>query len=239
VRAFGFVIVLVIRLLISTYARAEAPTPPCEGCTLDVPQRNTPMPLLVVLHGDHENAAAAVARWKGPALARGWAVLGIQCPEKEKTCRMGQWYMWNPKPSLIEGFVAKVESQLSIDAKHIYLAGWSGGSTYIGMHANRWTKFAAVVFHGGGRKPPTSTCPNKLGAYFLMSANNYFLKYTKMLGEYWKSCKQDRVWDLLNGIKKHEDEGRALDEAKAIEILDWLAPRARELRAAPESKKRT
>lgn len=207
-------------------AHAET-TPPCEGCTLDVPESKKPMPLLVVLHGDHETAAAATARWKVAALARGWAVLGIQCPEKLKACRMGQWYMFNPKPRWIEDFVATVEKQHSIDPDRIYLAGWSGGSTYIGMHAHEWKKFAAVVFHGGGRKPPTSRCPDNLGAYFLMASSNYFLKYTKMLSTYWKDCKQERVWDFLTDVRNHEAEGRALDEAKAKEILDWLAPRAR------------
>jgi hypothetical protein len=238
VRAF----LVVIGLLVASHARADAPEPPCPGCTLDVPESKTAMPLLVVLHGDHETAAAAVARWKAPALARGWAVLGIQCPEKEKLCRMGQWYMFNPKPSWIEGFVATVESKLSIDSKRIYLAGWSGGSTYIGMRADKWTKFAAVVFHGGGRKPLSGSCPKKLPAYFLMSATNYFFKYTKLFSEFWKNCKQDRVWDLHKNVKNHVAEGLLLDEAKANEILDWLAPRTREPTAAtpePAKRKRT
>ena len=222
----AFVLVIGLAVFATSHARAEI-TPPCEGCTLDIPERKTPVPLLVVMHGDHETAEAAVARWKAAALSRGWAILGIQCPEKLKACRMGQWYMFNPKPSWVEGFVATVQEKHSIDPEHIYLAGWSGGSTYIGMHAHQWKKFAAVVFHGGGRKPPTSTCPNKLGAYFFMGANNYFLKYTKMLSTYWKDCKQERVWDLQDGIRNHEAEGVALDEAKANEILDWLAPRAR------------
>lgn len=186
------------------------------------------MPLLVVMHGDHESAAAAVARWKGPALTRGWAVLGIQCPAQLKACRMGQWYMFNPRPRWLEGLVDSVAAEIQIDPTHVYLAGWSGGATYIGMHAHEWTKFAAVVFHGGGRKPPTSSCPDKLGAYFLMGAGNYFLVHTKKLASYWKSCKLDRVWDFQGDVRNHEAEGRALDDAKASEILDWLAQRSRE-----------
>jgi len=229
-------LILVLGLLGLEIAHA-APAPPCDNCTLDVPERKTAMPLLVVLHGDHETAAAAVARWRAPALSRGWAILGITCPEKQG-CRMGQWYMWNPKASWIENFVAAVESQIQIDPEHIYLVGWSGGSTYIGMRAHEWTRFAAVVFHGGGRKPATRTCPENVGAYFLMASSNYFLKYTKRLSDYWRGCKQDRVWDFQSDVRNHEAEGRLLDEAKANEILDWLAPHARKPKP-PRHRKRT
>jgi len=60
--------------------RADA-SPTCKHCTLDVPRTHDgDVPLLVVLHGDREHAAAAAARWRTAAQKRGWAVLALECP---------------------------------------------------------------------------------------------------------------------------------------------------------------
>jgi len=54
-----------------------APGPPCEKCTVDAPtEAMRPLPLLVVLHGNHEDAAVAAKRWKDIAVERGFVVAG-------------------------------------------------------------------------------------------------------------------------------------------------------------------
>ena len=200
------------------------PEPPCRGCTVDAPTSRTgQLPLLVVLHGNKEHAESAAARWRDVAVARGWVVLGLECP-REDGCDDGKWYAWNGAPSWIEHQVNAVASQLPIDRSKRYLAGWSGGASYIGMNAHRWNGFAAVVFHGGGQPPrgggadcPSSTLP----AYFLVGDGNPAHPAAVRLKNYLEKCGQPLSWDLLPGAG-HQAERQALDGEKVSSILDWL-----------------
>jgi len=199
----------------------------CEGCTLDVPPRTDPVPLLVVLHGNDETAAEAANRWRGAALARGWAVLALQCPRLLGCDDRGRWYRWHGDPRWVFDQIAAVETRRPLDAAHIYLAGWSGGATYIGMMAPHWhRRFAAVVFHGGGQRPASSECPRALPAYFLVGNENPAHPAVRRLRDYWKGCGQAFEWELLDGAD-HAREAAALDTPKAMAILQWLDRRSR------------
>ena len=201
-------------------------SPPCKGCTLDVPaargaQADRKLPLLVVLHGDREHAPAAAARWRGAAKQRGWAVLALECPA-DRGCK-DSWWKWDGEPSWVVEQVAAVAKAAPIDPARIYLAGWSGGATYLGMHAAIWSgAFAAVVFHGGGHRP-SAGCPERpLPAYFLAGDRNPFHDRVQDLRGWFEDCRQDVAWDLVRG-GDHDKEDRALDRRKALAILDWLA----------------
>lgn len=208
--------------------RADALVPPCEDCLVDAPNdRREAVPLLVVLHGDHEQADDAMKRWRGAALDRGWAVLALTCP-KDEGCKQSRWYRWNGDVDWVTQQVRKVQGQLAIDPTRIYLAGWSGGATYIGMNAHRWPSlFAAAVYHGGGQPPLTTrACPNNdLPAYFLVGDKNWAHPAAKRLRDYYERCNQTLVWDLLDGAD-HPAEDRALDHKKADRILSWLGEHA-------------
>jgi poly(3-hydroxybutyrate) depolymerase len=79
------------------------------------------------------------------------------------------WWQWNGEPSWVIDQVAAVARTTPIDPSRIYLAGWSGGATYIGMHAPAWTTtFAALVIHGGGHEPHADCPARTLPAYFLV-----------------------------------------------------------------------
>jgi poly(3-hydroxybutyrate) depolymerase len=199
------------------------PTPPCRGCTIDAPANRTgELPLLVVLHGNREHAPAAAARWRSAALERGWVVLSLECP-REDGCDDGKWYAWNRAPSWIRDQIRALARQLPIDPSRRYLAGWSGGASYLGMNAHRLDGFAAVVFHGGGQPPRGGDdCPSaSLPAYFLVGDGNPAHPAAVRLKRYLEKCGQQLAWDLLPGAH-HGAEDKALDHDKALAILDWL-----------------
>jgi poly(3-hydroxybutyrate) depolymerase len=217
---------LVLVVMATASVAAEPPKPPCPRCTLDVPAKHdAPVPLLVVLHGDRDHAANAAKRWRAAAKARGWALLSLECP-KEEGCP-GSWWKWNGDPAWLLAQVAAVQSSLEIDPARIYLAGWSGGATYIGMHAPAWPEvFAGVVIHGGGHAP-SAECPARaLPAYFLVGNANPLHHGAVDLRGWFDGCAYDVTWDLVKR-GDHDKEERALTKAKAIAILDWLAARPR------------
>jgi poly(3-hydroxybutyrate) depolymerase len=205
------------------------PTPPCEKCTLDAPTEATrPLPLLVVLHGNHEDAADAAKRWKDVAIERGFVVLGLHCP-RGAGCEDGKWYRWRSTPSWIKQQVNEVIGAMPIDPTRVFAAGWSGGATALGMHAPALDRmFAAVVFHGGGQPPLGSdACPaREMPAYFLVGDENPAHPAAVRLRAYYQRCDHELTWDLLPGAN-HAREDKALDRTKAGRILDWLETHAR------------
>jgi poly(3-hydroxybutyrate) depolymerase len=208
--------------LAASIASAD-PKPPCRDCTLDVPHMWWPVPLLVVLHGNGEDAADAAARWREIALARGWALLSLDCP-RDLGCD-DKWYEWNGEPDWVRKQVLAVMKEVRIDPRRVYLAGWSGGATYIGMHAPAWARtFAGVVIHGGGVAPKTDACPDRLPVYFLVGDQNPAHQGSVDLRDYFRRCNQDVTWDLLRGAA-HPDEKAALTAAKGRTILAWLEQR--------------
>lgn len=213
-------------------AQPAPPKPPCTGCTLDVygdtAAGAAPMPLLVVLHGDHERAAGIAAHWRAAARQREWALLSLQCPTAEQ-CK-GSWWQWNGDPQWIRDRVSDVAAQVSIDPARTYLAGWSGGATYLGLRAAAWSEiFSAVVVHGGGMAPredPAPCPPRALPAYFLVGDANPLHSLARELRDHFVQCRQDVQWQLIPGAD-HRAEDRALDGKRALAILDWLAARPR------------
>lgn len=206
--------------------RAEPPKPPCARCTLEAPAKpDGAVPLLVALHGDRDHAANTAKRWSAAAKARGFALLSLECPKAEGCS--GSWWKWNGDPAWVIAQVSAVQQQLAIDPARIYLAGWSGGATYIGMRAPAWSEtFAGVVIHGGGQAPDAACTPRTLPAYFLVGDANPLHALAKDLRAWFTGCTKDIAWDLVKR-GDHDKEERALTKAKAIEILDWLVARPR------------
>jgi dienelactone hydrolase len=193
------------------------------------------------MHGDHERASVAADRWRHAAQADGWAVLSLQCP-----CESESWYKWDGSPSWIRAQVDAVARKIAVDRDRIYLVGWSGGSTYIGMNAAAWSNdFAAVVIHGGGQPPDDDACPSHLPAYFLVGDRNPAFPAAKRLRAYLETCGQEVHWDLVEGADHHEED-EALDRSKARKILGWLehhrrkhGDRSAALRSARSSARRS
>jgi predicted esterase len=204
---------LVVLLALAAPARAEAP---CPGCVLELPNGDDKVPLVVVLHGDRSHAKAVAAKWRAAVKAKGWAMLALECPKAEG-CK-DSWWKWDGDPQWVLDQITAVEKQHAIG--HITMIGWSGGATYLAWHPVAWAPIAsAIVFHGGGSAPATQTCVT-LPAYFLVGDKNPLHYLTKGLREYFDTCKQDVVWDLVKG-GDHAREDQALTGKKARAILDW------------------
>jgi len=219
VARFSAMRALVVVLLLAHAAGAA----PCKQCVLELPKQ-LPAPMLVVLHGDRELATTAAARWRAAAKAHGWILLALQCP-RDRGCK-DSWWQWDGDARWIKDRVAAVGS--AVDPDRVYLAGWSGGASYLGAHAQDWPDtFAAVVIHGGGMAPIAEACPVRdLPAYFLVGDRNPLHHLALALRAYFEGCAQDVVWDLVSG-GDHDQEDRALDLRRASAILDWLMQRAR------------
>lgn len=182
-----------------------------------------PAPLLVVLHGNNESAKERGAKWREAVERRGWRMLSLDCPRDLGCNEDGQWYAWNGNPRWVFDQVRELAERERIDTSRIYLAGWSGGATYIGKRMPAWPRlFAAVVIHGGGVPPRTDECPERaFPAYFLVGDKNPAHGGAIRLREYMEGCDQRVEWDLLPGAN-HPKEDAALTPEKAEAILQWL-----------------
>lgn len=209
---------------------------PCKGCLFLPPAEGaTKAPLLVVLHGDAPGGKTPLVKrdsapFVAAAIERGIAVLAPMCP-KDKGCLVGSFWQWSQgdPPAWIALQIAAVRKEASIDSDRIWIAGWSGGASFLGYHYPRLAEhYAAVIFAGGGMPPAVNTCaPCSPPAYFLLGDKNPLHHLAKGLHESIHACTKDVTWDLLPG-KDHGGEWRTFnDKSKIGELLDWLAKHPR------------
>lgn len=225
---------LVIGMSLSAQARAEpvvrADFPSKGSMYWPPPDGVKNAPLLVVLHGDAPGGKTPLVKrdsepFVKAAAARGIAVLAPMCP-KDEGCLVGSYWQWSQgdPPGWIDKQVEAVRKESSLDPDRIWLAGWSGGASFLGYHYSRWAdRYAAVVFAGGGIAPYSSTCaPCSPPAYFMVGNKNPLHHLAKELKAGVSSCTQDVTWDLQPG-SDHAGEWRALNRpGKVGDILDWL-----------------
>ena len=209
---------------------------PCKGCLYWPPPENTPhSPLLVVLHGDAPGGKTPLVKrdsepFAKVAVERGIAVLAPMCP-KDEGCRVGSYWQWvdGDPPAWIAKQIDILRRDYALDAERTWIAGWSGGASFLGYHyARLGERYGAVIFAGGGIAPATTTCAAcSPPAYFLVGNKNPLHHLAKDLKTNVLSCTKDVTWDLLPG-SDHAGEWRALGRAgKVGEILDWLAKHPR------------
>jgi predicted esterase len=194
---------------------------PCDQCLSSLPAGDDPRPLLVLLHGDGENAASMFQAWEPAAAARGNAVLALAC-NRAQGCTSKSWWRWNGSPSWIERQAAALGELRPIDVQRMWIVGWSGGGTYLGMRTQELeSTFAALVIHGGGIAPASAACSTvRAPVYFLVGNANPLHYLAEGLRDYYTSCGNDVTWTLLRGAD-HDGERRALTAHREA-ILDWL-----------------
>lgn len=204
-------------LVASPVAAAPRKDFPCKGCLLEA--RATKSPLLIVLHGDGQNALSMEPAWSKPAAAHKTSLLLAQCP-KDLGCKDSFW-RWNGDPKWLDGLADAVAKEYPVDADRVWLAGWSGGATYLGLRAFELSgRFAAMTIDGGGMAP-SAVCPKRvLPSYFLVGDQNPYHHYAIGLRDALTRCTGEVEWDLRKG-QAHAGEWTAL-VASAGKILTWL-----------------
>lgn len=214
---------------IASAARPTVTGDPCAGCVTSWSPGDEPAPLLVVLHGDWGmNAAALHAAWEPLVASRGISLLALACP-KDEGCKDGSFWRWNGPPAWIDRMVASVStSHREVDRSRLWIAGWSGGATYLGYRTVELEqRFAALVFHGGGAAPYGSACASPSSpTYFLVGDKNPLHNLTVELRDHYRTCGNELTWNVLPGAD-HDKEWQALAKTGPA-IVDWLVahPRA-------------
>lgn len=228
-RPSPFAFALVASTIVTHAWGGKAPAPvrlvdtPCAGCRAVLPSTTEPVPLLVVLHGDWGHPPAELlSSWERHALQRGAGVLALSCP-RDLGCN-GSWWRWDGDPAWVTAQVDALASKHAIDRSRVWLAGWSGGASYIGLRAQDFQRrFAAVVYHGGGIPPADITCAVAPSApvYFLVGDKNPLHHLALRLRQHHERCTEPVTWNLVAGAD-HSGEWTAL-ESQGGAILAWLA----------------
>jgi predicted esterase len=180
-----------------------------------------PRPLLVVLHGDGESAASIEDVWKAAATARGIVLFAPACPRSEG-CTSRSWWKWDGSPAWLLRQIDALAQTHPIDRDRMWIAGWSGGGTYVAWNTQEMERtFAALVIVGGGVRPKDSRCSDpRASVYFLGGDANPLHYLTDELHDFYVRCGHDVKWTVLGGVD-HPGERRALVKQREA-ILDWL-----------------
>ena len=222
----------VLGLWLAVQATAETawaePVPPCAGCRLSTPSSDGPAPLLVVLHGDEGSPTKLYGAWKAATEKAGVVLFAPRCPT-DRGCS-GSWWRWDGDPSWLIGEVSKLEGAHAIDPARRYLAGWSGGTTYLTFHMRSWfPTFVAVSLAGGGAPSRDGQCLEHAGGecapiHWLAGDRNPLFSLAEAARTEIEQCGHDVTWELHQGAD-HAGEWRAY-QREVGDILGWLSVRS-------------
>jgi hypothetical protein len=225
-----------IALVAATVAAVGTPAPtvraderdfPCEGCVVVGERGGAPKPLLVVLHGDEGGPSRVASVWTSLAKTRGVVAFFPNCPRKEG-CTTGSFWRWNGEPSWLLGQVSTLEAAYGVDPDRRYIAGWSGGTTYLTFRFASWfPTFAAVSLTGGGARGGSGCFVGAGGecgrVLYRMGAKNPLFDLADRARAEIEACGHAVEWKVLPGLD-HEGEWAAYVR-DADGVLDWLLAR--------------
>jgi N-acetylmuramoyl-L-alanine amidase len=219
----GRVVLLILTIALSDAARADVQLDrSCHDCVVDAPRASRA--LVVVLHGDDAGASSMVADWRAATRAAHLALFAPQCP-RELGCD-GSWWRWLASERYDEHWmdreIAAVRSSLGIE--RVYLAGFSGGATYLSAWAPAHARdFTAIALVSGGATM-TDTCPSAPQSALLMigSDDDMLDQYVRPFAAWFAGCKgTTTTWRIVPQLGHHEMH-RALVDGRAKQTIEWL-----------------
>ena len=111
---------------------------------LVVPDKNEPMPVVVVLHGSGRNGEIMAQAWKDLARREGFIVAA---PDSFDSA---MWGSTIDPPEFFRAVVDQVKTRHAIDASRVYLFGHSAGAAYaLFLAVINSDLFAATAIHAG------------------------------------------------------------------------------------------
>jgi poly(3-hydroxybutyrate) depolymerase len=219
---------VVIAIIASSQAARADDKPPCEGCVF-VPAESDGRPLVILMHGDEQTAAAIADAFRATAHERDFALFAPQCPVKLK-CDQQSFWRWNGDPSWLGKLVDDLVKDNDLDRDRVWLVTWSGGGSYIGYRMPELgPRYAAIAFLGGAAY--FGSCAKaKLPVFFLAGDKSPYFTWVKQARDRFVSCGHDLTWKELKG-KDHDDEWHIIDRPPMQNIVfDWLEAHPRQKR---------
>lgn len=198
---------------------------PCPGCATILPSTYStelPAPMLVLLHGDEGSVRVVVRLWEKALEKRGIILLALRCP-KSLGCASSFW-QWQGDFDWIAQQSQSIIKTHAVDRERVYLSGWSGGSTYMGMMEPKLSDiFAALNLNGGGAPPSGPDCGAcKMPVYYFMGGKNPLIQLAERTRDHFQGCGHPLEWDFHPSLN-HGGELRLLSaESTQTRILDWL-----------------
>ena len=111
---------------------------------LVVPEKDEPMPVIVLLHGSGRNGEIMAQAWKDLAVREGFIVVAPDAYDSES------WGSLMDPPAFFQAIVDQVKAIHAIDESRIYLFGHSAGAAYaLFLAVVDSDLFAATAIHAG------------------------------------------------------------------------------------------
>ena len=215
-------VVLVLAAFGATASAEVRRDAPCPGCVLDAPQPSRA--LLVVLHGDDTGAGAMVSDWRDATRAAHLAFFAPECP-RALGCAGSWWRWWESKrhdAAWLAQQIAAVQTKLGLT--HVYLAGFSGGATYLSVWTPALAKtYPAIALVSGGA-PMTDACPTAAQSALLeIGGDDDMLdEYVRPFASHFGGCAGAKLtWRIIPRLGHHPMH-QALARGRAKEVIDWL-----------------
>jgi poly(3-hydroxybutyrate) depolymerase len=165
-----------------------------------IPDKDGPLPLVILLHGSGRNGEIMASNWKDLALREGFIVAAPTAYDP------ATWNSANDTPDFFRAIVEQIKSRHAVDESRIYLFGHSAGAAFaLFLIVVDSDLFAAAAIHAGAlqtdpnglfeqaeRKAPIAIWVGDRDAYFpvdqvmatkkIFEANGYKVELSVILG---------------------------------------------------------
>jgi len=178
---------------------------PCEGCVTRIPAGYDPSvatPLLVTFHGDEGHPRYIHQAFERIVDEPGFLLVSLNCP-RDLGCE-GSWWRWEAYVSShdfewTERQVDAVEEAYNVERQQIFLAGFSGGSSYLSEYIPRYShRYASALYLGGGYDPHGVGCPEcRLPIFFVVGDADFLRDSAEDLRDWYLMCTHDVDFDLV------------------------------------------